>query len=58
MDSDEIKTVKHLIGSCLLFYPFSLVCPKELGQKVEKKISKIDDFKPKLGIFCTIFHQK
>ena len=36
MDSDEIKTVQHLIGSCLFFYPFSLVCLKELGQKVEK----------------------
>ena len=36
MDSDEIKTVQHLIGSCLFSYPFSLVCLKELGQKVEK----------------------
>ena len=58
MDSDEIKTVKHLIGSCLLFYPFLIVCPKELGQKVEKKSVKLMIFKPKFWIFCTIFHQK
>ena len=36
MDSDEIKTVQHLIGSCLFFYPFLLVCLKQVGQKVEK----------------------
>ena len=57
MDSDE-KNCEASNRQLFIILPFFISLSQRTGTESGKKSVKLMLFKPKFGIFCTIFHQK